>query len=127
MEYRPELSTRTSDFIGDIALWDKAEAALSNILDERYGKGGYDVNEGDGAFYGSKIDIMMKDALKRQWQMGTIQLDFQLPRNLDITYTNSDGLQKVPVMIHRVIYGSLERFIGLLIEHTAGRFFPPYK
>lgn len=122
LEYRPELSTRPADFMGDITLWNQAEAALKEILDSRYGVGGYDINEGDGAFYGPKIDIMMKDALKRQWQMGTIQLDFQLPRNFDITYTDKDGECKTPVMVHRVIYGSLERFIGLLIEHTAGRF-----
>ena len=122
LEYRPELSTRPADFMGDIALWDQAEAALKEILDKRYGAEGYDINEGDGAFYGPKIDIMMKDALKRQWQMGTIQLDFQLPRNFDITYTDKDGERKTPVMVHRVIYGSLERFIDLLIEHTAGKF-----
>ncbi len=122
LEYRPELSTRPADFMGDVALWDQAEAALKEILDKRYGPEGYDINEGDGAFYGPKIDIMMKDALKRQWQMGTIQLDFQLPRNFDITYTDRDGERKTPVMVHRVVYGSLERFIGLLIEHTAGKF-----
>ncbi len=79
LTYRPELSTRPADFMGDVALWDKAEKALKQILDNRYGEDGYDINEGDGAFYGPKIDIMMQDALKRQWQMGTIQLDFQLP------------------------------------------------
>lgn len=122
LEYRPELSTRPADFMGDISLWDKAEKALKEILDERYGADGYDINEGDGAFYGPKIDIMMKDALKRQWQMGTIQLDFQLPRNFDITYTDSDGTEKTPVLIHRVIYGSLERFIGIIIENFKGAF-----
>lgn len=124
LEYRPELSTRPADFMGSIELWDKAEKALKDILDARYGADGYDVNEGDGAFYGPKIDIMMKDVLKRQWQMGTIQLDFQLPLNFDITYTNSDGSQKTPVIIHRVIYGSLERFLGILIENFKGAF--PY-
>ena len=122
LSYRPELSTRPEDFMGDISLWDKAEAALKDILDKRYGEGGYDVNEGDGAFYGPKIDIMMKDALNRQWQMGTIQLDFQLPRNFDITYADKDGKEKVPVIIHRVIYGSMERFIGILIENFKGAF-----
>lgn len=124
LTYRPELSTRPADFMGDISLWDKAETALKTILDSRYGAGGYDINEGDGAFYGPKIDIMMKDALKRQWQMGTIQLDFQLPRNFDIHYTDSDGTAKTPVIIHRVIYGSLERFLGILIEQFKGAF--PY-
>ena len=122
LTYRPELSTRPKDFMGDVALWDKAESELKEILDRRYGEGGYDINEGDGAFYGPKIDIMMKDALKRQWQMGTIQLDFQLPRNFDITYTDKDGLEKVPVIIHRVIYGSMERFIGIIIENFKGAF-----
>lgn len=122
LKYRPELSTRPEDFMGDISLWDKAERELKQILDARYGEGGYDINEGDGAFYGPKIDIMMQDALKRQWQMGTIQLDFQLPRNFDITYTDKDGTEKTPVLIHRVIYGSLERFIGIIIENFKGSF-----
>ena len=122
LSYRPELSTRPDDYMGEKELWDKAEAALKTILDSRYGKDGYDINEGDGAFYGPKIDIMMKDALKRQWQMGTIQLDFQLPRNFDIHYTDKNGSLKAPVIIHRVIYGSLERFLGILIEHFKGVF-----
>lgn len=122
LKYRPELSTRPKDFMGDISLWDKAERELKQILDARYGEGGYDINEGDGAFYGPKIDIMMQDALKRHWQMGTIQLDFQLPRNFGITFTDKDGLEKTPVLIHRVIYGSLERFIGILIENFKGSF-----
>lgn len=124
LSYRPELSTRPADFMGEISLWDKAEKALKQILDSRYGEDGYDVNEGDGAFYGPKIDIMMQDALKRQWQMGTIQLDFQLPLNFDIHYTDKDGSLKTPVIIHRVIYGSLERFLGILIEQFKGAF--PY-
>ena len=122
LQYRPELSTRPNNYMGDISLWDKAESELKQILDARYGEGGYDINEGDGAFYGPKIDIMMQDALKRQWQMGTIQLDFQLPRNFGITYTDKDGTEKTPVLIHRVIYGSLERFIGILIENFKGSF-----
>lgn len=122
LTYRPELSTRPIDFMGDISLWDKAEVALLDILDKRYGENGYDVNEGDGAFYGPKIDIMMEDALKRQWQMGTIQLDFQLPRSFNISYADKDGKDKVPVIIHRVIYGSMERFIGILIENFKGAF-----
>ena len=122
LEYRPELSTRPEKYMGDIELWDKAEIELKDILNKRYGAGGYDINEGDGAFYGPKIDIMMKDALKRQWQMGTIQLDFQLPRSFDISYTDQDGKEKIPVIIHRVIYGSLERFIGIIIENFKGSF-----
>lgn len=122
LTYSPVLSTRPKDFMGDIALWDKAETELKAILDSRYGKNGYQVNEGDGAFYGPKIDIMMKDTLNRVWQTGTVQLDFQLSRNFNLTYTDKDGTQKVPVVIHRVIYGSLERFMGILIEHFAGKF-----
>lgn len=122
LKYRPMLSTRPADFMGEISLWDKAETELKQVLDNRYGKGNYDINEGDGAFYGPKIDIMMTDALKRTWQTGTIQLDFQLPRNFDLTYTDSDGKQKTPVVVHRVIYGSMERFIGILTEHFAAEF-----
>ena len=122
LTYSPVLSTRPKDFMGDIALWDKAETELKSVLDARYGKDGYKINEGDGAFYGPKIDIMMKDALNRVWQTGTIQLDFQLSRNFNLTYTDKDGKQKIPVVVHRVIYGSMERFIGILIEHFAGKF-----
>lgn len=120
LTYSPVLSTRPKDFMGDIALWDKAEAELKDVLNARYGE--YQINEGDGAFYGPKIDIMMKDALNRVWQMGTIQLDFQLSRNFNLTYADKDGTQKVPVVVHRVIYGSIERFMGILIEQFAGRF-----
>lgn len=121
LTYSPVLSTRPKDYMGDIALWEKAEAELHTILKCRYGAQ-YQVHEGDGAFYGPKIDIMMKDALNRVWQMGTIQLDFQLSRNFNLSYTDKNGFQKFPVVIHRVIYGSLERFLGLLIEHFAGKF-----
>lgn len=121
LTYSPVLSTRPNDYMGDISLWDKAEKELKEVLDARYGTN-YQVNEGDGAFYGPKIDIMMKDALNRVWQTGTIQLDFQLSRNFNLTYTDRDGKLKVPVVIHRVIYGSIERFMGILIEHFAGRF-----
>ncbi len=119
LEYRPVLSTRPEDFMGDIAVWDKAESELKEILNTRYGEGNYDLNEGDGAFYGPKIDLLMTDALKRTWQTGTIQLDFQLPRNFNLTYTDKDGSQKTPVVVHRVIYGSIERFLGILIEQFA--------
>jgi threonyl-tRNA synthetase len=122
LRYELRLGTRPDDFIGDVATWDQAEAALRSILDERAGPGGYVVLEGDGAFYGPKIDILMHDALGREWQMGTIQLDFQLPRRFGCTYVDRDGTKKTPVVVHRVIYGSLERFIGILIEHTAGAF-----
>ncbi len=122
LTYVAELSTRPDDFMGDIEVWNQAEAELKEILDKYYGEGGYEINEGDGAFYGPKIDLKMKDALGREWQMGTIQLDFQLPLNFDLKYTDSDGAQKRPVMIHRAIFGSFERFIGILIENFKGAF-----
>ena len=120
--YRAELSTRPDDFMGDIEVWNRAEAALKEILDEKYGKGGYEVNEGDGAFYGPKIDLQIKDALGREWQCGTVQLDFQLPHNFGLTYTAADGSEEMPVVLHRAIYGSLERFIGIIIENFKGSF-----
>lgn len=122
LRYTLRLGTRPHDFMGDLETWDKAEAALRRILDEHTGPANYLVGEGEGAFYGPKIDILMEDALGRQWQTGTIQLDFQLPRRFGCTYTDRDGTEKTPVVIHRVIYGSLERFIGILIEHFAGSF-----
>lgn len=122
LKYTPRLSTRPDDFMGEIELWNKAEKELKEILNKRYGEGNYDVNEGDGAFYGPKIDIVMTDALGRTWQTGTIQLDFQLPRNFELTYTAQDGSQKIPVVVHRVVYGSLERFMGILIEQFACEF-----
>ena len=120
--YRAELSTRPDDFMGDIELWNEAEAALKRILDHRYGEGNYEINEGDGAFYGPKIDLQIKDALGREWQCGTVQLDFQLPRNFELKYTAADGTEKTPVVIHRAIFGSFERFIGILIENFKGAF-----
>lgn len=122
LKYELRLGTRPDDFIGDPETWERAESALREILDRRVGPDRYRVEEGDGAFYGPKIDIVMHDALGREWQMGTIQLDLQLPRRFDCKYTDRDGIQKMPVVIHRVIYGSLERFIGILIEHTGGAF-----
>jgi threonyl-tRNA synthetase len=113
------LSTRPDDFMGDAKVWEKAENELREILDSSgllYG-----VKDKDGAFYGPKIDIHLKDSLGREWQCGTIQLDFQLPANFELEYTAQDGSKKCPIVIHRVIYGSLERFIGILIEHFAGR------
>ncbi len=122
LTYRAELSTRPDDFMGDIEVWNRAEAALKNILDKKYGEGNYEINEGDGAFYGPKIDLQIKDALGREWQCGTVQLDFQLPHNFGLTYTGEDGHLHEPVVIHRAIYGSIERFIGIIIENFKGAF-----
>ena len=122
LTYRAELSTRPDDFMGDIELWNEAEASLKKILDKKYGEGNYEINEGDGAFYGPKIDLQITDALGREWQCGTVQLDFQLPRNFGLTYTASDNTEKIPVVLHRAIFGSLERFIGILIENFKGAF-----
>ncbi len=106
--------------MGDSKIWDKAELGLKEILTES--KKPFSVLEGDGAFYGPKIDILMKDSIGREWQMGTIQLDFQIPQRFSLKYTNEEGKDRTPVVIHRVIYGSLERFMGILIEDTAGSF-----
>ena len=122
LTYKAELSTRPDDFMGDIEVWNQAEDALKKILDEQYGAGNYEINEGDGAFYGPKIDLSMRDALGREWQMGTIQLDFQLPLNFDLKYVADDSSYKRPVMIHRAIFGSFERFIGILTENFKGLF-----
>lgn len=119
------LSLRPDDFMGDAETWDEAESALRRILDKRVGEGNYLVAEKEGAFYGPKIDILMKDSLGRKWQMGTIQLDFQLPARFGLTYVDSDGSKKTPAVIHRVIYGSIDRFIGVLLEHTFGEL-PPW-
>jgi threonyl-tRNA synthetase len=120
LQYRFRLGTRPEGFLGDIETWNRAESKLKSIL-EKSGKQ-YFVEEGDGAFYGPKVDILMKDALGREWQTGTIQLDFQQPQRFGLEYVSEDGSRKTPVVIHRVIYGSMERFIGLLIEHYAGTF-----
>ena len=122
LTYSAELSTRPDDYMGDIEVWNKAEDDLKRILLDVYGEGNFEVNEGDGAFYGPKIDLKMKDALGREWQMGTIQLDFQLPLNFDMKYVSRDGSQKRPVMIHRAIFGSFERFIGIITEHFKASF-----
>lgn len=113
-------STRPDEAMGDIEIWNQAETALRNALEANNLT--YTVNEKDGAFYGPKIDIHIKDALNRTWQLATIQLDFQLPERFDLTYESSDGKKYRPVMIHRAIYGSFERFIGILTEHYAGNF-----
>ena len=122
VSYRAELSTRPDDFMGDIEVWNRAEAALKKILTDKYGEGGFEINEGDGAFYGPKIDLQIKDALGREWQCGTIQLDFQLPHNFGLSYQTAEGGTVMPVVIHRAIYGSLERFIGIIIENFKGIF-----
>lgn len=122
LTYKAELSTRPDDFMGDIETWNQAEADLKAILNDKYGEGNYELNEGDGAFYGPKIDLKMTDALGREWQMGTIQLDFQLPLNFGLKYTAQDGTQKMPVMVHRAIFGSMERYIGILTENFKGAF-----
>ncbi|MEW5821732.1 MAG: threonine--tRNA ligase [Cyanobacteriota bacterium] len=121
MEYEVELSTRPEDkYVGTLEAWDKAEKGLIDAMKE-YGLE-YEVNEGDGAFYGPKIDFKLKDALNRTWQGATIQLDFNLPERFDLKYSASDGTLKTPVMIHRVIFGTMERFMGVLIEHFSGAF-----
>jgi threonyl-tRNA synthetase len=118
LDVRIELSTRPDDRIGSEELWDLSEAALTNALEV---KGlPYDVNEGDGAFYGPKIDLHMTDSLGRSWQLGTVQLDYNFPQRFDLTYTGADNAEHRPVMIHRALMGSYERFIGILLEHLEG-------
>lgn len=119
-DYKIELSTRPEKSIGSDEMWSKAERALSNVLENR--QVNYKLNEGEGAFYGPKIDFHIRDALKRTWQCGTIQVDFSMPERFEMEYTGKDGLKHRPVMIHRAILGSLERFIGILIEHYGGAF-----
>lgn len=120
LKYHAELSTRPENFMGDDATWELATQGLRDALEDC----GLDyvVNEGDGAFYGPKIDFHLTDSIGRTWQCGTIQLDMQLPERFELTYTGEDGLKHRPVMIHRVVYGSIERFIGILIENYAGAF-----
>ena len=120
MSFEVELSTRPESYVGTIENWNLAEAGLKEAMDKRGMK--YDINEGDGAFYGPKIDFKVKDAIGRTWQCATIQLDFNLPERFDIKYQDKDGQLKTPVMLHRVIFGSMERFHGILIEHFAGAF-----
>ena len=120
LPYHIELSTRPQKRIGDDKIWDKSEKVLKNVLDKI--KVEYKINKGDGAFYGPKIDFHIKDSLGRTWQCATIQLDFSMPERFNLTYTDKDNKRKRPVMLHRVIYGALERFIGILIESLNGRF-----
>ncbi len=120
MGFEVELSTRPESYVGKLENWDLAEAGLKEAMDKR--GMAYEINEGDGAFYGPKIDFKVKDALGRTWQCATIQLDFNLPERFEIKYQDKDGQLKTPVMLHRVIFGSMERFHGILIEHYAGAF-----
>ncbi len=119
-EYHIELSTKPEDSMGAQEDWDIATDALKAAITEL----GYDfeINEGDGAFYGPKLDFHLTDCIGRTWQCGTIQLDFQLPERFELEYTGSDGAKHRPIMIHRVVFGSIERFIGILTEHFAGAF-----
>src|SRR5438552_6732128 len=117
-EPRLELSTRPEKRIGEEAMWDRAEAALTAALDQRGAE--YQLNPGDGAFYGPKIDLHMTDSIGRAWQLGTVQLDYAMPERFDMVYTGADDAEHRPAMIHRALLGSFERFIGILIEHYAG-------
>jgi len=119
MDYSFRLGTRPEKFMGDIKLWNKAEKELKEVL-KKSGKK-FKILEGDGVFYGPKVDILMNDSMGREWQMGTIQLDMQIPLRFGLKYVDKDNKEKTPIVIHRVIYGSLERFIGILLEHTNGR------
>jgi len=119
-EPRLELSTRPANRIGDEEMWDRAEGALAGALDSEGLE--YELNAGDGAFYGPKIDLHMTDSIGRSWQLGTVQLDYSMPERFDLQYTGADNNEHRPVMIHRALMGSFERFIGILIEHYAGEF-----
>jgi len=119
-DYKIDLSTRPPKYIGDLQMWEAATDALKKALEVKGME--FEVNEGEGAFYGPKIDIMVKDALGRPWQCATVQCDFALPERFNLTYVSKDGKKQRPVMLHRVILGSIERFIGTLIEHYAGAF-----
>jgi threonyl-tRNA synthetase len=119
-DVRVELSTRPAKSIGSDEIWEKAETALKAALETAGME--YQLNPGDGAFYGPKIDFHIRDVLKRSWQCGTIQVDFSMPERFGLTYVGADGQKHTPVMIHRAVYGSLERFLGIIIEHFAGAF-----
>jgi threonyl-tRNA synthetase len=120
LPYTAKLATRPPEFLGEIATWDSAEAQLKAALE---GAGqAYEVNEGDGAFYGPKIDFDVTDAIGRKWQCATIQLDYQIPQRFDLKYVGADNAEHVPIVIHRAIFGSFERFMAILIEHYAGAF-----
>ncbi|MBU0530362.1 MAG: threonine--tRNA ligase, partial [Nanoarchaeota archaeon] len=119
-EFRVELSTRPEKFMGEKNLWDIAEKSLEGALKSKKMK--YKINKGDGAFYGPKIDFHMKDSLERSWQLATIQVDFQMPQRFELKYTGKDNKEHVPVIIHTVTYGAIERFFGILVEHYKGAF-----
>ncbi|MFH1400259.1 MAG: threonine--tRNA ligase, partial [Nanoarchaeota archaeon] len=119
-EYELKLSTKPESAMGEQDLWDKAETALTEAL-EKTGRA-FEVAQGDGAFYGPKVDFVIRDALGRGWQLATVQVDFQMPLRFGLEYEGSDGLRHTPVMVHRAILGSIERFMAILIEHYAGRF-----
>lgn len=119
-DFMIELSTKPDKAIGSPEIWEKAESSLKNALEKAGIK--YKLNPGDGAFYGPKIDFHIKDSIGRSWQCGTIQLDFSMPQRFELTYTGSDGKEYTPVMLHRAIFGSIERFMGILIENYAGKF-----
>lgn len=118
--YKVELSTRPENYMGSIEVWDQAEQALESVLQHKQVE--YHVNEGDGAFYGPKIDFHILDALGRSWQCGTVQLDFQMPEKFGCQYIDEDNQLRQPIMIHRAIYGSIERFMAILLEHFQGSF-----
>ena len=120
LPYSAKLSTRPAEFLGEVETWDSAEAQLKAAL-EKAGQA-YTINEGDGAFYGPKIDFDVTDAIGRKWQCATIQLDYQMPQRFDLKYIGADNAEHLPVVIHRAIFGSFERFIAILIEHYAGAF-----
>ena len=122
LKYHAELSTRPEDSMGDAETWETTTNALKSAMED-FGLD-YVINEGDGAFYGPKIDFHLTDSIGRTWQCGTIQLDMLLPEKFDLTYTGEDGLKHRPVMIHRVVYGSIERFIGILIRTMPVLFLP---
>lgn len=119
-EYSIELSTRPDDYLGELDLWNEAEQSLAHVLDD-LGLD-YSINEGDGAFYGPKIDVHIKDALNRSHQCATVQLDFQMPEKFELTYINEQNEKERPVVLHRAVFGSLDRFFGILIEHFKGAF-----
>jgi threonyl-tRNA synthetase len=117
-EYHVELSTRPEKRIGEDKIWDKSEKVLEKVLKKKKMK--FKINKGEGAFYGPKIDFHIRDSLNRTWQCATLQLDFAMPERFDLSYTDEKNNSRRPIMLHRVIYGSLERFIGILLEHTNG-------